>query len=239
MIIDCISDLHGFYPKLEGGDLLIIAGDLTARDTYPEYEVLFEWLRRAPYKRIVLIAGNHDGLLQEENVDDENYPPVIANLMHFTKMSYLSDSGMEFEGLKIWGSPWTPPFCDWHFMLPEEKLKEKYDMIPFDTDILITHGPPMGILDTNREGIRCGSVELRKSIERIGPKYAIFGHIHEAYGEGHIGSFSIAETTLISDQLGNPELSPMTLVKHRTTCLNVSHCDRDYNPVNPPIRIKL
>lgn len=224
MIIDCISDLHGFYPELEGGDLLVVAGDWTARDTWQELNQFRSWLFQQTriYKRIVYIAGNHDGgaldTIREVNGHKLDIDPP--------SVTYLEDSGMEFEGLKIWGSPWTPPFCDWHFMLPEEKLKEKYDMIPFDTDILITHGPPRGILDTNSRGIHCGSIELRKAIERIGPKYAIFGHIHESYGTAIARNYR---------PLGHQEDERFV----DTTCINCSHCDEHYIPRRKPIRIEL
>jgi 3',5'-cyclic AMP phosphodiesterase CpdA len=65
MKIDCISDLHGFQPKLEGGDLLIVAGDLTARDTVEEYITFNSWLSDQNYDRKIIIAGNHDGKIEK------------------------------------------------------------------------------------------------------------------------------------------------------------------------------
>lgn len=223
MIIDCISDLHGNYPTLEGGDLLIVAGDLTKHDTYQEHILCAQWLFEQNYQEVIIISGNHDCMFQSDTLDlekDVYYQHV-----------YLCDSGTEFEGLKIWGSPWTPwfeginPKCA-AFMLREEFLKAKFDLIPADTDILITHGPPYGILDSVRKygpfsherEVSCGSSSLYEQLEkdRIKPKLHVFGHIHEAYG--HI-----------------PKMPDMP----NTQFVNASYCDEHYRPVNKPIRVIL
>lgn len=213
MIIDCISDLHGSFPKLAGGDLLIVAGDLTARDEPKQHIDFLWWLADQDYKKVVLIAGNHDGYYEKS-----------LNKIEFTTygVTYLQDSGCEFEGLKIYGSPWTPEFCNWHFMLPREsdELKAKWDLIPNDTDILITHGPSYGILDTTcqfpTKFDRCGCPLLREAVERVKPRLHVFGHIHWSHGQ--------------------------VLLKHEgpnTICVNAAYMDEDYQPVNKPIRIEL
>lgn len=125
MIIDSIADLHGFKPELPHGDLLIIAGDLTARDTLDEYTLFMEWLEKQKYSRKILVAGNHDN--QIENGIDFDFPKL--------GIEYLEDSGTECEGLKIWGTPHSllfpgvNPRCT-AFMGTEEELEEKYDLIP-------------------------------------------------------------------------------------------------------------
>jgi Icc-related predicted phosphoesterase len=179
MIVDCIADLHGNFPILPGGDLLIIAGDLTARDTFQEHMEFAQWIAKQTYKLKVIIAGNHDMLM-------EDWHP-----MFLTELAYLKDSGCEFEGLKIWGSPWTPifegvnPHCK-AFMLPEKKLKKKWDKIPDNIDILVTHGPPHGILDSNGDEC-CGSISLRNATfdgtRFRKKKLHVFGHIHEEGGK--------------------------------------------------------
>lgn len=218
MIIDCISDLHGYEPTLEGGDLLIVAGDLTASDMGYQYLQFLDWLKEQKYDKKVVIAGNHDGLLEGgrwktctplEYTDD----PTIE---------YLQDSGTKFKGLKIWGSPWTPIFCNWHFMAGPGDRKSKCALIPDDIDILITHGPPHGILDTcpdmDGKNKQVGCKHLRDILysEKIKPKLHVFGHIHESYGH-------------IRKMLDYPH----------TQFVNASIMDRDYNPVNKPIRIIL
>lgn len=204
MIIDAISDLHGFYPKLLGGDMLIVAGDVTATDTRQQHARFKLWFENQDYKYKILIAGNHDGYFMEHK------PVFVTEGIH-----YLCDSGVEIEGLKIWGSPWTPEFCGWDWMLPRgEAIAAKWALIPNDTDILITHGPPHGILDECP--IHMGCADLRKRIEKVKPRLHVFGHIHEGYGEHiqkHIGT--------------------------DTHCVNSAHVNRQYQPVNQPIRVIL
>lgn len=186
MIVDLISDLHGHYPELQGGDLLIVAGDLTTKGTFPEYCDIFQKIAQSNYSKKVLIAGNHDNLLLTDN--------------WFAKMAinfdYLCDSGTEYEGLKIWGSPWTrtfkgiSPLCC-AFTGGEKALKSNFDLIPLDTDILITHSPPFGIFDSVEkrtvDGIvteNTGSPSLRSRIlSMTNLKLHVFGHIHKWGGQ--------------------------------------------------------
>lgn len=215
MIIDCISDLHGFYPKLEGGDLLIVAGDLTARDHPKQHLKFLSWFSEQNYKKKILIAGNHDNFLRNCSY----IAAIIEN-----GIEYLCDSGTEFEGLKIWGSPWTKtfpgmnPHCKAFTVNNEEELTEKWALIPEDTDILITHSPPYSILDEVGEGNYVGSTSLydRLYSERIRPKLHVFGHIHESYG--HI---------------------PKMLDMPKTQFVNACHVNERYKSVNKPIRIIL
>lgn len=218
MIIDCISDLHGNYPELEGGDLLIVAGDLTQSDKESQYWVFHQWIEKQCYSKKIVIAGNHDGLVEK---DKDIMQP-------FGKMfDFLCDSGTEFEGLKIWGSPWTKTFprmnpnCKAFTVDTEEELAEKWKLIPADTDILITHSPPEGYLDHTETGKSCGSESLfdwwyKKS--KKGPKLWIFGHIHESYGRYDVNHYySSGEMVLV----------------------NASHVNERYEPVNKPIRVLL
>ena len=214
MIIDCISDLHGYLPSnLPGGDLLIVAGDLTARDTQAEYFVFRDWIRAQDYKKKIFIAGNHDRCIEK-------------GLFYFSNewmgAEYLRDSGTEFDELKIYGSPWTKtfegmnPHCKAFTVDTEEELKEKFDLIPDDIDILVTHSPPHGILDKCFNG-NVGSKSLRRIMGRVKPKLWVVGHIHEGYGE-------LKDTTL-SD-----------IDYH---FVNASHVNEHYEPVNKPIRVIL
>lgn len=223
MIIDCVADLHGYYPKLEGGDLLIVAGDLTARDEQDQYLEFGNWLKEQKYTKKVLIAGNHDGRLQKITMSGKT--------LHFPFMGcdYLFDSGTEIEGFKIWGSPWTLKFpgmnpkcmaftCD-----IEEELMDKWDKIPHDTDILITHSPAFGILDgiplEDGSLYHAGSKGLfgwLKYVER--PKLHVFGHIHEGFGQAE-------EFLTYNDKM--------------MKSINASYVDEHYKPVNKPIRVVL
>jgi len=211
--IDCISDLHGFFPELEGGDLLIVAGDLTARDTPEEYDNFCNWCQHLNYNKIIVIGGNHDNLLQ--------FPDETGYTYWQPWSSYLCDSGTEFEGLKIWGTPWTKTFkgmnpkCKAFTLETEEELDEKWQLIPFDIDILITHEPPHGILEQVRyygSNIHVGSKTLRNNvIKRIKPKLHVFGHIHEFGGR----------------------MVDLTVTKF----VNASIMNEVYDPVHKPVRV--
>ncbi len=215
MIIDCVSDLHGKYPELEGGDLLIIAGDCTATDYARQWVIFFDWLKKQKYSKKILVAGNHDGFLSQCASTKE---ALLLGVYEDEGFEYLQDSGTEFEGLKIWGTPWTPwfmgvhPSCK-HFMMSEAVLDNNFMYIPDDTDILISHGPPFGVLDKNIFKKHCGSYALSEKISKdLHLKYHIFGHIHEGYGE-------MLEGTHVS--------------------INCSIMDENYYPTNKPVRINL
>jgi len=209
MIIDCISDLHGHYPELEGGDLLIVAGDLTGAHTWQEYDKFYDWINCQNYKKKIAIAGNHDNMWKEATFGSKEDK--------YTQFEYLCDSGTEFEGLKIWGSPWTKafkgmnPYCKAFTLDTEEELGVKFSLIPDDTDILITHSPPYGINDYIGEyDGHVGSQSLIGKIWRMTtPKLHVFGHIHEGYG--------VTSGTFV----------------------NASHVNEHYEAVNKPIRIEL
>lgn len=215
MDITLISDIHGYYPKLEGGDLLIVAGDLTASDQKIQYIEFFHWIQDQEYRKIVFISGNHDNWMQKNQSEWRMLTP-------HQDIIYLCDSGTEFEGLKIWGSPWTKTFagmnlaCKSFTVDTDEELAEKWALIPDDVDILITHTPPYCIFDVVKRGglyEYTGSVSLRNKVMDIKPRLHCFGHIHE-HGGG-----------MIEDGL--------------TKFVNASHVNERYKPVNKPVRIIL
>lgn len=221
MIIDCISDLHGYYPELEGGDLLIIAGDLTAHDERKEYEEFDIWLYEQKYACKIVVAGNHDNYC-ELGIPVETFPEQSASCVPILADNaiYLCDSATEFQGLKIWGMPWTVTFpgmnpaCKAFTKDSEKELQDKVEMIPIDTDILITHGPAWHVLDKVIDGREVGHGHLYGYLQyAIRPKLHVFGHIHESYGQ----------------------------TEHFSGCIsvNASHVNQRYEPVNKPIRIVL
>lgn len=232
MIIDCISDLHGYYPKTEGGDLLIVAGDLTARDRIPEWYAFYEWLRDQKYRKKVYIAGNHDGFLSQCLSTQDS--KILGLYEDEDGMEFLMDSGTEFEGLKIWGSPWTPMFCNWHFMLERGKpLREKWALIPDDTDILVTHGPPFGMLDKNCDGERCGCRDLANRVLDLNLKLHVFGHIHDSHGECHQSYETPGDAREVVKDGYKGDIPKGHL------SVNASHVNDGYKPVNKPIRVIL
>ena len=97
-----------------------------------------------------------------------------------TNAHYLCDESLTLDGVKFYGSPWQPRFFDWAFNKDRgAPLKAIWDKIPLDTDVLITHGPPHGILDLTFDKIKAGCEELLLAVQRIKPKVHVFGHIHE------------------------------------------------------------
>ena len=226
MIIDCISDLHGYYPKLEGGDLLLLAGDYTMSGKLVQWADFFGWLREQPYEKKVLVAGNHDNFCSsgfpKNQIEADELKEVIDFLDIDVDFEYLCDSGTEYKGAKIWGSPWSLWFNGINqkcmaFTGSEEDLKQKYEEIPTDIDILITHSPPYGILDINQRNQHCGSTELRNIVisrRRLSNlKLHVFGHIHECGARNY-------STTLCN-------------------FVNCSFVDESYNPIHGAQRIIL
>jgi len=203
-----ISDTHTFHGAVEppGGDVLVHAGDFSLGGQPHELMEFFEWLGALPHRHKVVIAGNHD-LLFEEN-------PDFARDMVPAGVTYLEDAGCEIEGIRFWGSPWQPWFLDWAFNLDSEaELQAKWNLIPPDTDVLVTHGPPYGVLDECYDGRSVGCAALAGTVQRIVPKLHLFGHIHEGYGRA-----------------GDPA---------GTTFVNACICDRFYRPINPPVVVDI
>lgn len=142
-----------------------------------ELKLQIDWLKDQPAKHKIAIAGNHDFCLEQE---------PFARFMFGQSITYLQDSSTTVEGLRIWGSPWTMRFGDWAFGKTEEQLEALYSAVP-PCDILITHGPPFGILDQMIRGggvfrPNIGSRSTLALVERLKPKLHVFGHIHEAHG---------------------------------------------------------
>ncbi|HET6574366.1 MAG TPA: metallophosphatase domain-containing protein [Fimbriiglobus sp.] len=172
----CVSDTHGRHREavVPDGDVLIHAGDITG---YGELEVVEDfdrWLAELPHRHKVVIAGNHDWCFQTQP------DRARARLRHAV---YLQDEAVTIAGLKFYGSPWQPWFLDWAFNLPRgPELAAKWALIPDDTDVLVTHGPPLGVLDATRRGHRPGCADLAARVRVVRPGLHVFGHIHEAAG---------------------------------------------------------
>ena len=208
--IVCLSDTHNCNDQIAvpDGDILIHSGDATITGTLHEIKLFNEWFAGLPHRYKILVAGNHDWLFEQDREAAESLLDV--------GILYLQDSAVEIEGLKFYGSPWQPRFYDWAFNLNRgSEMAEKWKLIPNDTDVLITHGPPNGILDgvATKWGIEhAGCEELRRRVAEIGSfgrlKLHAFGHIHSGYGtHGEAG------------------------VKF----VNASTCDEQYRPTQPPI----
>jgi predicted phosphodiesterase len=202
MKLIAISDTHGLHRSLEipDGDILIHAGDLTRHGTLVDVLEFNDYLGTLPHPHKIVIAGNHDFCFENDRGACEE---LLTNCI------YLQDQEVIIDGVKFYGSPWQPWFFDWAFNLQRgSEIRAKWELIPKDTDVLITHGPPHGIRDLTTQGENIGCVDLLEVVEEIKPKVHIFGHLHEGYG---------------------------TTVKREITYINASSFDDQFQPNNEPI----
>lgn len=233
----CMSDTHSLTSHIKfeipDGDIFIHAGDFTKCGLRSEVRDFNRWLSTLPHKYKIVVAGNHELSFDttfthpfEKNVNKAEIVPCLGMARskiceavqsstegvrsELTACTYLEDSTCEILGLKIYGTPWQPEFCNWAFNLPRGgPCLDKWDGIPSDTDILITHSPPLGHGDLTCTGVRAGCVDLLQTVQqRVHPRYHVFGHIHEGYGVSTDG---------------------------KVIYVNASTCDISYTPSNKPI----
>ena len=235
MRIVCISDTHSLQDQMSHpipkGDVLIHSGDISNKGGERDVTEFIHWFQNIEgFDSKIFIAGNHDFCFERINLPHHKGEYAwLNNLMSPENLSqsnveYLEDSFVTIESLefskpiKIYGSPWQPNFYDWAFNLPRmgKEIEGKWDMIPDDVDILITHGPPQQIrdfVDNWRSPMNVGCEILRHQVEnRIKPLLHVFGHIHGAYGVAYIKD---------------------------TLYVNASTCTEQYYPTNKPIIIDL
>jgi Icc-related predicted phosphoesterase len=211
------SDCHGKLDQasLPSGDILILGGDLLANhsgDPDTDAALQLSELRDVDtycgalgFKHVLMIAGNHDWVFERYKGAHQ----VLKNIV------YLEDSGIEIDGVRFWGSPHQPWFYDWAFNHPRNgrALSHYWSLIPDDTNVLITHGPPFGILDLPfGKGEPAGCELLLKRVSEVKPRVHIFGHIHGSYGQQRTGP---------------------------TLFVNACLCNELYHPVNAPHVIDL
>jgi len=179
MRIIVISDTHAQEKHLEipAGDILIHCGDFTDFYHSSSHAKDFNiWLGSLPHRHKLVISGNHDNCIEPNN--ESKSKKILKNA------TYLQDSMVEIEGIKIYGSPWHEhrnSMLKWanNFGITSDDLKQKWKLIPEDTDILMTHFPPIGICTDNE----MGCITLRKEVlERVKPKLHVFGHNHPYHG---------------------------------------------------------
>ncbi|HWJ28549.1 MAG TPA: metallophosphatase domain-containing protein [Flavisolibacter sp.] len=174
-----ISDTHCRHQnlRLPKGDVLLHAGDVSYKGKKAEVLDFLNWFWAQPFMHKIFIAGNHDFFFEKEKPDEINelIPEGVI---------YLNDSGTQINGLQIWGSPITPWFYNWAFNRKRgEQIRRHWNLIPSNTDILMTHGPAYGYLDQVINDKHVGCLDLFKRVQQIKPKFHVFGHIHESYGD--------------------------------------------------------
>ena len=196
-----ISDTHTFHEMLtipENIDVVIFSGDCSnPREPLPNsFEVLkfLKWFGELDIKYKIFVAGNHDTSIEKRLVVSTDF--IDNGIIH------LYDDEVIIEGIKIWGSPYTPSFgFGWAFNRDRAKIYKVWEQIPEDTDIIVTHGPPKGILDIsydkNRNLEMCGDLSLKKRIRQLNPKLVCFGHIHNMTGVINQGYVRFADHNTI------------------------------------------
>jgi len=232
MRIICISDTHtkqkelnynlSDFIKQNDYNVLIHSGDISRMGRENEVKDFIYWFQNLQgFDDKIFIAGNHDFCFQKINEPHHiGTYDWLKHLIHEENLSqsdctYLEDSELILNvpnisrPIKIYGSPWQPEFRNWAFNLPRNgfELEVKWNDIPEDTDILITHSPPFGIGDYTLTNLRVGCELLKFRVEQINPLIHVYGHIHEAYG---------------------------VKVENKTIFVNASICDVMYNPTNKP-----
>jgi len=191
-IIAC-SDTHGkhLYLPVPEGDVFIFAGDFEIRNTFDLIE-MSTWLDNLPHKNVVAIFGNHDFT--------EHYPKENMKQM-FGRVHLLFNESIIVDGLKIWGSPYCPYFNNWAWMQPDNMLAEIWATIPLETEIVVTHSMPYGILDGVLPRMQSvGSLTLRDRIKDIHPYIQIGGHLHESYGQYTDGKTDYYNVAVMDEQ---------------------------------------
>ncbi len=204
MKIVCISDTHERLGNMEvpEGDLLIHAGDWTHNGSPTSTLIFLTQLAEISqrFAKTVFIAGNHDRMPYKE-------PKLFREMLGQVDLhnaSYLENESVEWEGHVIYGSPWTPEFGNWYFTYNKHHGPEfdYLEEIPDNVDILVTHGPPQGILDQTWRGEEVGCPHLRDAVYQKNPKIHVFGHIHEARGfEVHNGTVFMNVSSIARDYM--------------------------------------
>lgn len=215
----CLSDTHGLHDKVTvpEADVLLYTGDWSNRGSAIDAYNFASWLGKQPCKHKVVIAGNHD-LFAEQNYD------LTKRVFAENGCIYLMNEEVIVEGYKIYGSPFTPEFYNWSFMLARHEIYDKvWSKIPLDTDILLTHGPMYGVMDKvgriygDEIDPHVGCKGLSKRISELNNlKLFVFGHIHPGYG-----------------------FMPTPSLPGLTKKVNASICNEKYQALNKPIEVIL
>lgn len=205
-----MSDIHGYLPDMskykmdKPYDLLLIAGDILPLQIQTMHGVSRDWVLEDFYGwcselledgfvyKIAYIPGNHDFIFDQDLMNHLVYSAKTPESIYPNdRIHLLIDNGFMYKGWKIWGSPWCPKLKNWAFFAGEEKLVMKFDSIPDDTDVLITHCPPKfkdygKILQPFKPKIDCGCEELYDAVSKKPDiKLHVFGHIHS--GDHEVG----------------------------------------------------
>jgi predicted phosphohydrolase len=203
MKLSIISDTHNKHNQLvlPGGDVILHAGDMSSRGYDHEIDNFCKWFDKLPFSEKIFISGNHDFGFQDKPKEISEIVKSYENINYLQDDMYLIGDDYS-KSIKIWGTPWQPWFYNWAFNAHRgEDIKQHWDIIPNDIDILITHGPPFGVLDKvigRSENLGCE--ELIKKIKEIKPKIHVFGHIHSGHGYYFDGNTHYFNASVLNEE---------------------------------------
>jgi len=186
-------------------DILVHAGDFCGMGTKGEASDFVDWFSSQDYEHKIFICGNHELFAEKMTLTE------LRTFLDRPGITYLHGDSTVAKGIKFWGGPWTPRFYDWAFNVDRGQLHNHWDYIPEDTQVLVTHGPPLGKRDHCRNG-NVGCQELGEKIKSLKDlQLSVFGHIHPMYGT---------------------ERGPLNTTP---AFINASSCNEKYRLVNRPI----
>jgi predicted phosphohydrolase len=178
MRIVVMSDTHMLHRLLivPDGDVLVHCGDWSVEQALGDYDDFFAWYSDLPHRNKLLTAGNHESLMRDFGKTIRKRIPK--------SITYLQDQGTEIDGVRFWASPYSiaPHFHAFTFKHIGD-AERHWTQVLDNIDVLITHGPPYGVLDKNVSGQRIGDAALYKRVEKIRPRLHLFGHVHECGGK--------------------------------------------------------
>lgn len=191
-----ISDTHSQHNQLQVPpdiDIVVHSGDASNwRDPYrneSELRAFIDWFATLPIPTKVFVPGNHDTSLEKGL--------ITRDLIEHRKIHLLINEEREIGGLRFWGSPFTPRYGDWSYMKDRGTINRIWETIPEGIDVLITHGPPYGVLDATYDHHNkvelVGCSALAKRVTKVEPRLMMFGHVHSTKDIRNAGMRTIAD----------------------------------------------
>lgn len=128
---------------------------------------------------VILVPGNH-----------ESHDELVASCAGAPDITVLHGTAISVRGVRFFGLGYEIPSrneADWNQTLTEQAAGKLFGVAaPFD--ILVTHTPPYGCADLQRNGEREGSEAIADALHAHNPKLHLCGHIHYSWGaEGYVG----------------------------------------------------
>jgi Icc-related predicted phosphoesterase len=183
-----MSDSHEQHRRLKtpDGDVFVHCGDFSDLGEPEAVDDFCRWLEALPHSHRFVVPGNHD-LTFDPRMNPDGHRAVWAQLESTGAVLLIDREVTLPSGVRLYGSPWTVEFGGWAFMEPDQELSARWKPIPSGLDVLVTHGPPLGVLDRNHWNQPCGSESLARRVTQAKPRHHVFGHIHEAFGHKKVG----------------------------------------------------